>query len=167
MGHVHRGRAEGEREGGEGCWRRSGCTGREGGGTQGGRDGARGGVITCNKRPTILMIEGVSSINKIFFEGSDFPSTFPCPCPCPCPCPSPCPCPCPCPCPSPSTRRSALLAVAMGNAFGKGLNSGVLEVGRDMEEVKFGRKEPKPVPDVTVRNLGMLVRLESAVSSLR
>ena len=55
----------------------------------------------------------------------------------------------------------------MWNPLDRGLNNGVLEVGRDMDEVNWGRNEPKPVPDVTVRNLGNLDRLESAVSSLR
>ena len=48
-----------------------------------GKSSQRGGavkrrVVTCSNRPMTLMIEGVSSTNRIRFDGSDFRS--PCPC---------------------------------------------------------------------------------------
>ena len=98
--YINKDEGQGARAGGEvgrGGGRGGGREGkREEGGREGGKEGGRKGGreeggVTCSKRPTILMIDGVSSINKILFEGSNFPSLCPCPCPLPRPSPSPSP----------------------------------------------------------------------------
>ena len=92
-----------------------------------------------------LMIEGVSSTNRIFFDGSDFRTS--------------------CPCPSTNVGNTIVGARGVGNALGKGVDKGVFK--NNVVVVIFGKSELNTVLDVEGRNLGILRALLSAVSSLR